>query len=112
MILNKMEDNKILYTKSGKIRKRKPKVSNTYFTDETQDAILLYVSLEDQEQRNIIYKNKIEYAFFKLTQNLIHTFKFYYMDGESVEDVQQEVISFPKPKSGTHSFWVLKEVHL
>jgi len=82
------------FTKSGKIRKRKPKTSNTYFTEDTQEAIIQYVLSDDQEIRNHIYSTRIEYAFFKLTQNIIHTFKFYYTDGESVEDVQQEVIAF------------------
>jgi len=82
------------YTKSGKIRKRKPKTSNTYFTNDTQEAIIEYVLTKNQDVRNNIYSNRIEYAFFKLTQNIIHTFKFYYTDGESVEDVQQEVIAF------------------
>jgi len=99
-ILNKqqemiVEDDIVIeYTKSGKPRKRKPKTSNTYFTEDTQAAIVEYVSTKNQEKRNFIYNNRIEYAFFKLTQNIIHTFKFYYMDGESVEDVQQEVIAF------------------
>lgn len=84
----------VQYTKSGRVRKRKPKVSNTYFTEETEDAILAYVASDDQDFRNTIYRERIEYGFFKLTQNIIHTFKFYYMDGESVEDVQQEVIWF------------------
>ena len=85
---------KVEFTKSGKIRKRKPKTSNTYFTEDTQEAIIEYVLSKDQDIRNYIYSNRIEYAFFKLTQNIIHTFKFYYTDGESVEDVQQEVIAF------------------
>ena len=84
----------IEYTKSGKIRKRKPKTTTTYFTEDTQNAIIEYVSSENQEHRNNLYSTRIEYAFFKLTQNIIHTFKFYYTDGESVEDVQQEVIAF------------------
>jgi hypothetical protein len=90
------EDNSITveYTKSGKVRKRKPKTSNTYFTEDTQDAIVEYVASDDQDFRNTIYRESIEYGFFKLTQNIIHTFKFYYTDGESVEDVQQEVIAF------------------
>ena len=82
------------YTKSGKIRKRKPKTTTTYFTEDTQNAIIEYVMSDDQEHRNNLYNNRIKYAFFKLTQNIIHTFKFYYTDGESVEDVQQEVIAF------------------
>jgi hypothetical protein len=91
-----VEDNSITVelTKSGKPRKRKPKTSNTYFTEDTQNAIVEYVASEDQEFRNTVYRERIEYGFFKLTQNIIHTFKFYYTDGESVEDVQQEVIAF------------------
>ena len=91
-----IEDNSVTIelTKSGKPRKRKPKTSNTYFTEDTQDAIIEYVASDDQEFRNKVYRERIEYGFFKLTQNIIHTFKFYYTDGESVEDVQQEVIAF------------------
>ena len=91
-----IEDNSITIelTKSGKPSKRKPKTSNTYFTEDTQNAIVEYVASEDQEFRNTVYRERIEYGFFKLTQNIIHTFKFYYTDGESVEDVQQEVIAF------------------
>jgi hypothetical protein len=81
-------------TKSGRPRKRKPKTSNTYFTEDTQEAILEYVISKNQDFRDKIYRERIEYGFFKLTQNIIHTFKFYYTDGESVEDVQQEVIAF------------------
>jgi len=81
-------------TKSGKPRKRKPKTSNTYFTEDTQNAILDYVISANQDFRDKVYRERIEYGFFKLTQNIIHTFKFYYTDGESVEDVQQEVIAF------------------
>jgi hypothetical protein len=93
-ILLEGEDIIVEYTKSGKIRKRKPKTSNTYFTEDTQNAIVEYVLSEDQDHRNNVYSTRIEYGFFKLTQNIIHTFKFYYTDGESVEDVQQEVIAF------------------
>ena len=81
-------------TKSGQPRKRKPKTSNTYFTEDTQEAILEYVASTNQDFRDKVYRERIEYGFFKLTQNIIHTFKFYYTDGESVEDVQQEVIAF------------------
>ena len=91
-----IEDNSVTIelTKSGKPRKRKPKTSNTYFTEDTQNAIVEYVMSDDQNFRDTVYRERIEYGFFKLTQNIIHTFKFYYTDGESVEDVQQEVIAF------------------
>ena len=94
--LTELESNPIVVelTKSGKPRKRKPKTSNTYFTEDTQNAILEYVASENQDFRDRVYRERVEYGFFKLTQNIIHTFKFYYTDGESVEDVQQEVIAF------------------
>jgi hypothetical protein len=31
---------------------------------------------------------------FKLTENIIHTFKFYYTEVSNIEDLQFEVISF------------------
>jgi hypothetical protein len=91
-----LEDSPVVVelTKSGKPRKRKPKTSHTYFTEDTQNAIVEYVASQDQKFRDKVYRERIEYGFFKLTQNIIHTFKFYYTDGESVEDVQQEVIAF------------------
>lgn len=70
------------------------KTKRDYFTKDTENAILEYLANDDQSIRNKIYKDRIEYGFFKLTQNIIHTFKFYYTDGEVIEDVQQEVIEF------------------
>ena len=75
-------------------KKRKPKEKRNYFTKETENAILEFNDTEEQYFRDKIYRERIEYGFFKLTQNIIHTFKFYYTDGESIEDLQQEVISF------------------
>ena len=65
-----------------------------YFTKETEDAILLYNQLEDIQERNKLYDEKIKYPFDKLVENIIHTFKFYHMDSDSIEDLKYEVISF------------------
>ena len=54
--------------------------SKNYFTQETEDAIVLYNTTEDIMARNKIYNQKIKYAFFKLTENIIHTYKFYYTE--------------------------------
>ena len=43
--------------------------------------------------RERIYNEHIQYAFEKLAENIIHTFKFYYFDVPS-EDVKHEVVSF------------------
>jgi hypothetical protein len=65
-----------------------------YFTQETEDAIIAYNLCEDPAERSKIYNEKIHYAFFKLTQNIIHTFKFYYTEVENIEDLQHEIITF------------------
>jgi hypothetical protein len=41
-----------------------------------------------------IYEDHIHYAFFKLTQNIIHTFKFYHTEVENLEHLQHEIIVF------------------
>ena len=65
-----------------------------YFTQETEDAIVLYNKTEDPTVRSKIYDEGIHYAFFKLTQNIIHTFKFYHTEVENIEDLQHEIITF------------------
>jgi hypothetical protein len=69
-------------------------MSKNYFTQETEDAIVAYNLSEDFAEKSRIYNDKIHYAFFKLTQNIIHTFKFYYTEVENIEDLQHEVITF------------------
>ena len=54
----------------------KPKTSGMYFTQETENAIIEYNNTLDFDLRSKIYRERIHYAFFKLTENIIHTFKF------------------------------------
>ena len=72
----------------------KKKASKNYFTQETEDAIVLYNNTLDFELRSQIYEEKIHYAFFKLTQNIIHTFKFYHTEVSNLEHLQHEIIVF------------------
>lgn len=65
-----------------------------YFTHDTELAIIAYNNSVDEVERNNIYDSKIHYAFFKLTQNIIHRFKFYYTEETNLEDLQHEVIIF------------------
>lgn len=88
------EEEEILLTKKGQPRKRKPKVKNNYFTKETENAILKYRKTTDQAERNRIYNQEIHYGFYKLVENIIHTFKFYYTEVDNIEDLKYEVISF------------------
>ena len=78
-------------TKKEQRKKRTPQI---YFTQDTEDAIVEYVASTDQQFRDKIYKDRIQFAFYKLSENIIHTFKFYYTDLNSFEDLKHEVITF------------------
>ena len=84
---------KISLTKRGQPRKRKPKEPRIYFTQDTEDAIIEYLASDDQDFRNRLYKDRIEYAFYKLAENIIHTFKFYYTDSDTIEELKHEVVT-------------------
>jgi len=75
------------------IKKKKPP-SNNYFTQETEDAIVAYNRATSTDEKAKIYHRYIHYAFFKLTENIIHTFKFYYTEVDNIEDLQHEIITF------------------
>ena len=74
-------------------KKRRPKSKN-YFTQETEDYIVKYNNQPNPEIRSKIYETHIHYPFFKLTQNIIHTFKFYHTEVENLEHLQHEIITF------------------
>ena len=74
-------------------RKRRKKSKN-YFTQETEDYIVKYNNTPDPEIRSKIYEEHIHYPFFKLTQNIIHTFKFYHTEVTNLEHLQHEIITF------------------
>jgi hypothetical protein len=90
---------------------KKKKKGVQYFNQETENAIIAYNSSNDFEIKNEIYRSKIHYAFFKLTENIIHTFKFYYTEVDNIEDLQHEVITFLlskihlfKPEKGAKAY--------
>ncbi len=74
-------------------RKRRKKSKN-YFTQETEDNIVKYNNEPNPEIRSKIYEDHIHYPFFKLTQNIIHTFKFYHTEVTNLEHLQHEIITF------------------
>ena len=74
-------------------RKRRKKSKN-YFTQETENWIVEYNKTKDSEVRSKIYETHIHYPFFKLTQNIIHTFKFYHTEVQNLEHLQHEIITF------------------
>lgn len=70
------------------------KKSNTnYFTQDTENAIVAYNNSKDTAFRQKIFTNEIYYPFYKLVENIIHTFRFYYTDVDDLEDLKHEVIS-------------------
>ena len=76
-------------------RKKSQKQGRVYFTKETEAAIVKYNNSTDELERSELYQNHIHWPFYKLTENIIHTFKFYYTDGvENLEDLQHEIIVF------------------
>lgn len=70
------------------------KTKKLYFGPEVEQAIIRYNCCEDQLERSIIYDKEIRAAFEKLTENIIHTFKFYYTDGQDLKTVQHDVVTF------------------
>jgi len=82
------------YTKDGKLRKRRRKKSRNYFTQDTEDAIVEYLNCTDELKRNEIFNSRIYYSFYKLAENLINTFKFYYMEVDHINDLIHEVMTF------------------
>jgi DNA mismatch repair ATPase MutS len=71
----------------------KLKNNNYYFTHETEAAIVKYNNTSDPVLRDRIFTREIYYPFYKLVENIIHTFKFYYTDVSDIEDLKLEIIS-------------------
>lgn len=66
---------------------------HNYFTKETEDYIVKYNQSSDPEYRKKIFTDHIYLPFYKLAENIIHTFKFYYTDVEKIEDLKHEIVS-------------------
>ena len=64
-----------------------------YFTQETEDAIVAYNNSNDHIFRDKIFSDKIYFPLYKLAENIIHTFKFYYTDVDDLEDLKLEIVS-------------------
>jgi hypothetical protein len=89
-----LKDETVALTKRGTVRKRKPKESNIYFTSDTEEAILEYLRTKNPTKRNEIFNSRINYAFHKLAENIIHTFKFYYTEVNTIDELKHEVVAF------------------
>ena len=74
-------------------KKKVRKSTRFYFTKITEEAICAYNVEPNQSKRNRIYNEHIHRPLFKLSENIINRFKFYYMDGKAT-DVKYEVVTF------------------
>jgi len=94
-----------------KKKRGRKRTKKQYFTPDTDAAIKEYLATSNQDERDTIFKDRIWYPFYKLAENLIHTFKFYYTEVDDLEDLKHEVICFLlekldyfKPERGTKAF--------
>jgi hypothetical protein len=94
-----------------KKKRGRKRTKKQYFTPDTDLAIAEYLNTSNQEERDNIFARRIHYPFYKLAENLIHTFKFYYTEVDDLEDLKHEVICFLlekldyfKPERGTKAF--------
>lgn len=77
----------------GRPRKIKDTPKN-YFTPEVEDAILDYNKAHTQQEKNTIYKEKIEYAFNKLCENILNTFQWDYIKDDGYFTLKNTCLSF------------------
>ena len=70
----------------------RPRKNKMYFTQDSEDAIIAYNKSTSEKERNQLYKERIQYHFEKLAENIINTFKFTYFDVPKA-DVQCEVVA-------------------
>ena len=95
----------------GPKKRGRKRTKKRYFTEDTDLAIKEYLASTNQDERDEIFKSRIYYAFYKLAENLIHTFKFYYTEVDDLEDLKHEVccfflekLDYFKPEKGTKAF--------
>jgi len=80
---------------------KKKKNKNNYFTDETEKALLLFNAEHDDEIRNEIFNEHLEYPLYKLSENLINMLKCYYIS-EDFKEIQQVAVNHMIEKMKTH----------
>ena len=80
----------------------RPRKNKLYFTQDTEDAIIAYNSEIDQQLRNKVFNEYIHKPLLKMTESLIHRYKFYHFDSRTL-DVQYEVIAFLLEKLGKYT---------
>ena len=75
------------------VKRGRPRKSKMYFTLITEEAIVAYNLETNNALKEKVYNEHIHQPLFKLAENIINRFRFYYMDG-TPSDVKYEVIAF------------------
>lgn len=88
-----MEWNRMTTMKKTDLEIRRAKLGKMYFTDETEQAIVVFNKTDDLDEREIIFREKIHPSIDKLAENIINRFKFPYING-NFEDIKNQVVSF------------------
>lgn len=69
------------------------KSKSNYFNEGTEAAIVQYNRSIDPIERAKIFSDHIYLPFYKLSENIIHTFKFYYTDTDDIEDLKHKLVT-------------------
>ena len=72
---------------------RKKSKKRMYWDEHVEAGVIAYNETDDPKVRDKIYREDLAYAFDKLSESIINTFKFSYFD-VPFEDVKQDVITF------------------
>jgi len=68
-------------------------IDKMYFTRDTEHAIMSYNTCTDSQEREHLYRGKIEKPFDKLAENVINRFKFPYIN-MTFDELKKEVVAF------------------
>lgn len=72
---------------------RKKKTNGVYFTEETQDAVIKYPTLDNQREKDLLYANHIHIPLCKIAEVWYHKIDMPYVDGEPL-DIQMDCVIF------------------
>ena len=64
----------------NKPKRGRPRKKKQYFDSDTENAIIAYNNEDDSSLRNKVYNEYIHKALLKMTESLVHRFKFYHFD--------------------------------
>jgi len=68
------------------------RTKNQYWPIEVDDYIIAYNSTDSSQLKSKIWGQHLQYPFYKLAENIIHSFKFYYTDINDIEDLKHTII--------------------